>query len=281
MTRADIINELENRGYKAEEYNTIKNDIEMEGIRIHAEESDLIPVIYTKKFIEEYNAGLTNINDIVDTIIKTLERLKEIKIDTGVFKNKDRMLDNIYIGFQKESNQSDIIKKKSEFDGIEEYLYIRENLKDGEIYTSKISQKLIDYANISIEEAWKKAEINTIAETKLESMHKIFEDILGIEYTEDIDENNPMFVISNEIKNKGAACILNKKILVDFANRFNVKKIVLLPSSIHEMIVLPYFDGMDENELNEMVRQVNVTEVNPTERLTDRAYILEIWGSEE
>lgn len=51
MTREMIITELHNRGYNAEEQNTLKNGVELEGIRILTD-SNIAPVIYTKAIIE-------------------------------------------------------------------------------------------------------------------------------------------------------------------------------------------------------------------------------------
>jgi hypothetical protein len=52
MTREIIINELNNRGYKAEAQNTIKNGVELEGIRILTS-GNIAPVIYTEEIIRK------------------------------------------------------------------------------------------------------------------------------------------------------------------------------------------------------------------------------------
>ena len=46
----------------------------------------------------------------------------------------------------------------------------------------------------------------------------------------------------------------------------------VLPSSIHEVIAVPYQAGM-ENELTEMVNAVNTEEVKPEEILGNKAYV--------
>ncbi|MGN1193469.1 MAG: DUF5688 family protein [Dorea sp.] len=64
----------------------------------------------------------------------------------------------------------------------------------------------------------------------------------------------------------GAAAILNPD---NF--KFLEKDCWILPSSLHELIVLPYEDGMDGN-LKEMVRSVNCSDVQESDRLSDHIY---------
>lgn len=42
------------------------------------------------------------------------------------------------------------------------------------------------------------------------------------------------------------------------------------------MLIIPYTEDIDLNTFSEMVGEVNSTEVDPTERLTDRAYIITV-----
>lgn len=58
--------------------------------------------------------------------------------------------------------------------------------------------------------------------------------------------------------------------------KHGVDKLVCLPSSVHEMIILPYEENGDMEVLNNMVAEINQNEVEPEERLTDRAYILTV-----
>jgi hypothetical protein len=51
----------------------------------------------------------------------------------------------------------------------------------------------------------------------------------------------------------------------------------MLPSSIHEVIIIPYIDSsMTIEEFSSMVSEINNTQVSPEERLTDKAYLINI-----
>ncbi len=274
MAREMIITELNNKGYKAEAQNTIKNGVELEGIRIK-NESNVSPIFYTEKFIEEAENENRTLGEVTSAIINAYEANKSFAFDVNSLANKDFILNNLYIGLQK-SGTENIVKRSCHLEGIESYLYIRGNVDNDGSYSIKISSPILQMANIAEAEAWEKAEANTYAETSLESMAKVLADMMGMECTEEMEKQTPFYVISNTSKVKGASAILNKKALIEFGKRHRTNRIVVLPSSIHEMILVPYTEEVDINTFSSMVGEVNNSQVDPTERLTDRAYIINL-----
>ena len=89
-----------------------------------------------------------------------------------------------------------------------------------------------------------------------------------------LDEMTPFFIISNKSKIKGASAILNKEGTCRVWREYNTNKIVVLPSSVHEMLLVPYTEEIDLDTFSDMVGQVNSSEVDPTEQLVDRAFII-------
>ena len=274
MTREMIIKGLNNRGYRAEAQNTIKNGVEFKGIRILTE-SNVSPIIYVDAIIERAKKENKTLNEVIAAIITIYESNKDFIFDVNVLFKRDFIMNHIYIGLQKDSTE-EIVKKPCALEGIESYLYVREEVDGDGNFSMKLTHQFLERANITETEAWKKAQSNTNEETSLESMAKVMADMMGYEYSEEMDEQTPFFVISNTCKIKGASAILNKKVLADFGKRYNTNKIVVLPSSIHEMILIPYEEDIDIESFSFMVEQVNDTQVDPTERLTNRAYILEL-----
>ena len=88
----------------------------------------------------------------------------------------------------------------------------------------------------------------------------------------------PFYVVTNKSGHKGASAILNKKMLSEFGKKYNINKVVVIPSSIHEMFILSadILESVGMEELTEMVQDVNKNEVSDKEQLSDRAYILDI-----
>ena len=84
-----------------------------------------------------------------------------------------------------------------------------------------------------------------------------------------IDEEQ-MYVLSNSIKVNGASAVLDAKMMEDIAEK--VGDFYILPSSIHELLVVPVKSGMDVESLENMVCEVNATQVQLEERLSDHVY---------
>lgn len=275
MTREIIISELENKGYNAEAVTTIKNGVAFDGIRIMAN-AKIAPVIYTDEILKRAEEEEQSIEEVVNGIIAIYEANRSIDFDIEEIFEKDFLLNHIFIGLQKESDEK-IIKRNCDFDGIESYIYIRKGRPSGESYSLKLNPYIMEKANVTEKELWQRAEKNTNEEATLQSMATIIAEMLHIEDEEELEEleaTSPMYVVSNKNKVKGASAVLNKEILAEFGRKFHTDKIVVLPSSIHEMILIPYTEEICMENMTAMVREINTTEVRPEERLTDKAYIV-------
>lgn len=51
--------------------------------------------------------------------------------------------------------------------------------------------------------------------------------------------------------------------------------LVILPSSVHEVLALPLRDTDDIGELTSMVREINANEVSAQDKLSDNVYLYE------
>ncbi len=87
----------------------------------------------------------------------------------------------------------------------------------------------------------------------------------------DEKDNLPMYVLSNHNRLNGAACILYQGILDGFANLIE-QDLYILPSSIHEVIIIPASFQQNPGKLQEMVREVNRTQLEAEEILSDCVY---------
>lgn len=274
MTRDMILTELQNRGYRVEHAECIKNGVVFEGIRF-LNDSDIAPMVYTDFITNKANENNISIEEVVSEIIAIYEANSSIDFDVDEFFNRDFVLSHVYIGMQKESTE-ELIKRSSDFEGIESYLLIRKDQDNGDSFTVKLNEAILNRVQITEAEAWDNAERNTNAETVIRSMVEVIAELFDMDLDGLDEDNNSLYIISNKSKVKGASAILNKEVLAQFGSKYKTNKIAVLPSSIHEMIILPYTDDMNLDELSAMVSEVNNTEVRPEERLTDRAYIVTI-----
>lgn len=274
MRRTDIINALVAQGYKAEAKETIKNGVIFEGIIIRNEDI-IAPVIYTEQLLRDAEEKGKSISEVVSDIINVYEESRHREIPIEELMNRDRFLNNVFIGLQRASEEQ-LVKKPTEFDGIEAYLYVRGMKDSSGIYSVKVTQGYLDHTGVDIKEAWKAARENTYAEAEMRSMASVMADMCGIPEEEVPETDNALYVVSNRCKMKGASAILDRDMLRGFAKRHGVNELVVLPSSIHEMLVLPFDTSIDIDAMSEMVREINATKVSPEERLTDRAYLINV-----
>lgn len=87
----------------------------------------------------------------------------------------------------------------------------------------------------------------------------------------EFEEASNMLVVSNINRNYGATSILYDNLLKDIAEEKECN-LYVLPSSIHEVIVVDAVTSIDEDWLVTMVREVNRTQVPDEEILSDSVY---------
>lgn len=85
------------------------------------------------------------------------------------------------------------------------------------------------------------------------------------------DVKNIMFVLSNKIQNYGASVILYPGCLEKIGDMLE-SDFYLIPSSVHEMLVVPKEFAVEEKGFCQMIRHVNSVELEPDEILSDHPY---------
>ena len=223
---------------------------------------------------EMQNMNTATVNAAQENMMNTIE--KKVK---EMLMNKENFLSNIFVGVQQNSTDPIVKDYCDDFDGIEKYIYVRVE-QDNSVAHCKITEAILNDIDLSIDDAWKYAHHNTEEETLLVNLREKMKEMLGLEFDEDTEEPAPIYIVTNKSNIRGASAILNKKLIKAFAKKMNVDKLIVLPSSIHEMLIIPYNEFAENNfcmeDMNDMVSVINATEVTPKERLTSRAYLIEV-----
>jgi len=104
----------------------------------------------------------------------------------------------------------------------------------------------------------------------IKGMSEVISEMMGIEVpTNSTDEH--MFVATVPDKVQGAGVLVYE----DFFDKASERvggDFFILPSSIHELLIVPDTGLVNLDALKEMVREVNATQVTPEEQLTDSVY---------
>lgn len=81
----------------------------------------------------------------------------------------------------------------------------------------------------------------------------------------------PMYILTNAEMNYGAGLIMNQSILRRVLDKIN-EDVYILPSSTHELIVLPASFVDNAQDLTNMVHSINLSCVDPKDRLSNDVY---------
>lgn len=103
------------------------------------------------------------------------------------------------------------------------------------------------------------------------SMQEVLADMMGIEPEMMPGEPGGMYVATCNQGVNGAGCIFYPGFMDQAAEKLDGDFFVL-PSSVHEVILLPDNGEMSTHELESMVREINANEVAPADRLSDSVY---------
>ena len=82
----------------------------------------------------------------------------------------------------------------------------------------------------------------------------------------------PMYVLTNQIRLHGAGCILYDNLLASLSQKFD-DDFYIIPSSIHEVLLIPQAVADERAALDAMICEVNRTQVPADEILSDHAYL--------
>ena len=103
------------------------------------------------------------------------------------------------------------------------------------------------------------------------TMAAVMAEMMGMPEEMMADMAPPMYVATNQDKVQGAAVMFYPDFMDQAAKELG-GDIFILPSSVHEVLILPDDGNMNAQELKEMVTTINASEVSPEDRLTDSVY---------
>lgn len=100
-------------------------------------------------------------------------------------------------------------------------------------------------------------------------MRSVIEELLGLE-PEGIPTEK-MYILSNHMRSYGAAALIYPEQLRKIAEEVG-ENYYVLPSSVHETIIVAESESPDKEELCSLIKEINETQVEAEEVLSDHAY---------
>lgn len=141
--------------------------------------------------------------------------------------------------------------------------------------TMAIRNDHLDLWGVEKEELYRQASENTsrFLPDDFSSMSAVIEELTeGSEaHISFEDKEEEMYVLSNRIHSYGAAAILYSG-RMEGIGMYLKSNYYVLPSSVHEVIVVPEKAAVEKEDLSAMVAEINRTQVEAEEVLSDHAY---------
>ncbi|MCM1264333.1 MAG: DUF5688 family protein [Butyrivibrio sp.] len=249
------------------------------------------PVIRIDGLYGEYRNGSMDIQECAEEIgrkCKEYEATGDIVEFTSHLTEWDAIKDRIYpvlLSTDKNREMLEGLVSTTMLDLSVAYTIRIDGIKGENIGSIRISRAMLQYYNIEGSQLHAQAMENLAKDgysfTDMQSLirGKLRTEENAAENTTDCDMYNEefemedmrakMYVLTNKIKSYGAAGILNKKLVREFAKGHNF---FILPSSIHETIFVLADNIADREIFDNMVEDVNKTQVITEEQLSDHCY---------
>jgi hypothetical protein len=150
---------------------------------------------------------------------------------------------------------------------------------EGGYATCQVNKQLLEEMGIAFEDAYqiavdkvnKEVKFNTMIEALLGLGGKDFEE--SIELTRELENEYPMYVLTNKTKINGAISMIVRDRLDIICDALNVDDIYILPSSVHEVIIIPKTDSLDADVLQGIIENANETAVEDEDYLSYHPYL--------
>ncbi len=255
------------------------NNTKKYGIIIRRISGAVAPTVYIDHFYDDYCKKKNTIEEIAVRIHSALKNIDEqetqyysFSADYSVCKEKI-----IYRLVSKERNEQYLsgIPHLAFLDLAIVFLVVHRLSGEG-MESFCITNELQKKWNVSTKDLFSLAHTNTqkIFPPVVDTLEHTMSELLG-ELINDIpetqDEACQIYILSNQPRINGAAAILYEDLIQKLAEKMNCD-FYILPSSIHELLLLPDNNNDSLESLSHMVKDINENHVKEEEILSDHAY---------
>lgn len=251
------------------------NNVILHGITILNKGQNISPTVYLDDFYAAYLRGMS-LDKIADKVLAIyLDGMPDKEINMLFFRDFEQVKGRISYRLINRAQNEELLKDIPHVDFLDlaicfYYAFHSNVLGDGTIL---IRNSHLEMWNTCHKELLQLAEKNApkLFPAELTSMEELMEDVLSGEKEELCREKIPMLVLTNEKRSQGSACMLYPGMLKEAAGRLN-GSFYILPSSIHEVILLKDDGAQDKEYLHYMIREINKSQVREEEILSDYPY---------
>ena len=252
---------------------TKNNNLTLDALVIKATDTNIAPTIYLNGYYERYEDGAMELSDVVESIIDTYSRHNSVTFDVSTFTDFDAVKNRICYKLVNTASNKKLLEDvpHRELFDLSIVYYVMVAVEDDATGSILIHNNHLSFWDVTEDDLYKEATINTekLLPAGIKSMFDTLSEIIDMEDLPNTDDF--MYVLTNREKLQGASTILYPDVLSTFADRKNAN-LWLLPSSIHEWIIVCDDGNMNRETLSEMIQEVNGSQLAPDEVLSDHPY---------
>lgn len=270
----DLLQERMGSAYEIKVIRVIKNnDVELTGIAITRQEDSIFPTIYMEGLYEDFKEG-ERLSTLVEKIINCHEEQSmALELDMEFFRDYDRVKDRIFyklVSFEKNKKfLKDAPHLRWNDLAIVFYYALEDDMVEGASIAVKRQHMLMWKQNAESLYRLAGRNMKRGMPELLVSMRELIMELTGVWIRE--GDTLPMYVLTNREKRFGAAAMLYSEKIKGLAEKLDCD-LLILPSSIHEVLLLPDDHTREYDAYRRMVEEVNRTQVEPEEVLSYGLY---------
>ena len=270
--------DAEIRHIQVEKINYLKEAVEFARPQREGEKRVLAPNFSVYPFYEKFMQG-ANLEEVFREIADTVVYADMQASPIGDNLELDKMKENIIFELINTEQNKEFLERvpHREFEDLSIVYLWNISCNENGLATATVTNPLAEYMELNEEELFQLAWENTrrLFPVVIKPMHVIVDELMGNIKSEarpmlEIDKDESIHVITNSVRSKGAACILYEEDLFRFAEALG-EDFYLLPSSRHEFLALGK-EVMGIERLTEIVHEINQTEVELEDRLSNQIY---------
>lgn len=263
-------------GMSVQIHTALKNNgVERIGLTITDGQIQISPTIYLEEYYKQYENEIS-IEDIAGSILNVYHEVKcEHTWQVHTVKDYSMMRSKIVYKLI-HANKNETLLKNMPYISYLDFaivFYILFEVDESGTATIPITHELMHLWEVSLEDIEKCAFSNApiLLPARLKPMQTVIDELMGTQYSKQEPSEDLMYVLTNSLRSFGAACILYDGMLDKVGEEIG-ENFYVLPSSIHEMIIVPESNSPLREHLNEMITEVNQTQVDEEEFLSDCVY---------
>lgn len=253
---------------------TKNNSVILDGMSICREGSGIAPAIYLNDFYRDYQNG-AEMPEILNTIEKIYEKsLQNISFNGEFYTDFENVRNHLACRIINRERNMELLKKIPHRDFLDLAIVVYYHFENEQMGTGTILvyDSHMENWQTDAQELLEIARENTrrLLPEEFVSIRQLLEKYHVI--SEEDAQENCMYVLTNPGNYFGAVYMIYDSILEKIGQKLGTD-FWILPSSIHECMIVSAEIGMTKQELEEMVREINHNEVDEEDFLSDHVYL--------